>query len=155
MSGLARRRARVELALVREGDGLNVSALARELGVSRWTVDRDIAHLRARWETVERIGGRDLDAERSRTAAVYEAVAAQAWEQYARLAAERPEHRTTVNCLRVIADAYEKRARLLGLEERTPEEAGEQNFVVEFSYPEGARPLTLPPPGGYRKGEGG
>ena len=134
-SRIARRRAEVELALVREGEGLKVGELARELGVSRWTVQRDVGIVRERWALVERATGRDLDGERARTAAGYEVVATLAWEQYLRLAKESSNHNAAVGYLRTALDALAKRAKLLGLEAPVArEEAAEGERTVVMRY---------------------
>ena len=129
-SETGRRRARVEMALVREGEGLNMAALARELGVSRWTVRRDALGIRARWAALAEAGGEALAVERARTAAAYEVVTREALGQYERAAAEG-HHNAAVGYLRVATDAMEKRARLLGLEEI---EAEPREFQLNVRY---------------------
>ena len=131
MGDIVRRRVMVELALVREGEGLNLSRLARELGVSRWTVKRDVERVRERWAAIEGTRGRDLEAERARMVTSYEAVAAQAMAQYLRVMEEAPTHTVTVGCLRTVLEALDRRARLLGLEEaREWAERGEAEPVI-------------------------
>ena len=136
MSERARRRARVELALVREGEGLSVRRLAEELGVSRWTVRRDVAAVRGRWAVVAQAGTMDIDAERARLAAGLEVVAAMAWEHYLRLADEAPKSTATVGMLRTAMLALVKRSKLLGVEgtggPREDEERGPSKIILKW-----------------------
>jgi len=120
MEARAKRRAKVEMALVRGGGEVNVSALARELGVSRGTVRRDVAAVRWRWVGLTLVpnAGIALEEDRARTAGMYELVAREALGQYERLAGEtdRPGHSAAVGYLRVAMEALGRRGKLLGLE---------------------------------------
>jgi hypothetical protein len=146
MRQLAQRRAIVEAALVREDGDLKVSELARELSVSPDTIRRDVAYVRATWAATTP----DVEIERARVLKEYEDIIADALDRSRAIFEENNQHSTGVSYQRLAVETRAKWVKLKGLDEPTPaKEAGEQTIVVEFQYPEGAAPLSLPAPGGH------
>ena len=132
MVGRAARQARVEVALARDGE-VNKSGLARELGVSRRTIRRDVAAVRVRWAALEAASGRNLLAERAGTAVMLGVVAQEALAQYTKVAGSaQPHHGAAVGYLRTAMTALEKRAKLLGLDTVQPEEVLDQVVTVRY-----------------------
>lgn len=142
----ARRQAQVELAMVRDGPDLNRSALARELGADRATIQRDIKAVRERWAALRMAEGEDLLAEVAGTAAVQAMIAREALGQYERLTrkgGEGTHHGAAIGYLRTALVATEQRAKLLGLADIGPEEVGEMKVIVEHEYPPGMEPIKV------------
>lgn len=117
---IAERRALVESRMLRVGVNCNRSQLARELGVSRWTIQRDIKAVKARWAALSGLTLADLYAERARAASALEGIARTARSQYVRYMVIAPEWPATQAYLRTAMQAIEKRARLLGLDRLGP-----------------------------------
>ena len=149
------RRATVARALTQVGDALNLSAFARQLGVSRSTVWRDVRAIRAGvldaqglLNAVEMpeheptalppiINEGDPQAQRAGVAAALLDVEQEAKAQYSALVDRKPEHASTASLLRVRLDALNKYVHLNGLErtlnadaERQPE--GPSKIILKW-----------------------
>ena len=114
------RRAEVETALVRAGGKVNMSALGRELGVSRWTIRRDVEVVKGRWRALAGYHGVEVLAERAASASALAAIAEEALGQYTRLAGEPGQHGAAIGYLRTAMQALGQRATLMGLPKRPP-----------------------------------
>lgn len=104
------RRAQVKQAWLAADGELNVSQLARQLGVHRETIARDIQHIQT-----ELAAAPTFDSDRDESAGIFAKVrdaAMEAWQ----LGGKRTTDTARAAYMRVALEAEGKRAKLLGLE---------------------------------------